>query len=353
MNLLEYEAKHILKEFSIPVPEGVLIRGQQTPDVTLPAVVKSQVPIGGRGKAGGVALVSTQKELEVAIERISQLSIKGFIPKTLLVEEALAISRELYLALMIDRTSNQTLLVAHAEGGVDIESLDESGFFKRPLNPRALDAVAEELADYLELPNKAFVLADLVENLFKCFTKSDALLLEINPLVLTQQGKLVAGDGKMTLDASARFRHPEWSELETKEQSANFVTLDPHGTVATIANGAGLAMATVDAITSRGLTPANFLDIGGNATTEGIRESFNQLVEFNNLTNIVINIFGGIVRCDTVAAAIITARAELPSLPPLQIRLSGTNADEARKLLENEGLTLHDSLESCLEEIAS
>lgn len=353
MNLLEYEAKQILADHHVPVPRAQLVTDAIPDEVSLPVVVKSQVPVGGRGKAGGVRVASTRGELEQAYSDLKTLSIKGFTPYALLLEELLDIDQEFYLSLLVDRSSSETILIAHTDGGVEVESLDERGFFKRALSSGSFDALGQEVADYLEIPEKAFILSDLIEHLAACFNQSDALLLEINPLILTKPGNLVAGDCKMTLDASAAFRHPEWKKLETRPTSANFVTLNETGTVATIANGAGLAMATVDAITAKGLRPANFLDIGGNATTEGIRESFNRLVEFNNLTNIVINIFGGIVRCDIVAQAIIDTRAELHSLPPLQVRLSGTNADIARKLLRDEGLVLHDSLESCLEEITS
>lgn len=345
MKLLEYEAKTLLDSCSFPVPKGNI-----EPPQDLPVVIKSQVPIGGRGKAGGIKIAQTTSELEQFTKDIKQLSIKGFTPKTLLYEEVLDIDRELYLSLAVDRPSSSVVLMAHADGGVEIESHDPKDFFRHTLTADTIEAIGQTLADFYGLPEKAFVLTDLVEKLYKCTVGSDALLLEINPLILTNDGSFIAGDCKMTLDNAAIFRHKDW-DFEDKPQSANFITLDEAGTVATIANGAGLEMATVDAVKAAGFIPANFLDIGGNATTEGILESFNQIVKFSHVNHIIINIFGGIVRCDTVAAAIIEARHAIPTLPPLLIRLSGTNANQARDLLEAKGLTLFDTLEDCLGEL--
>jgi succinyl-CoA synthetase beta subunit len=184
----------------------------------------------------------------------------------------------------------------------------------------------------------------------RCFVEEDIILLEINPLVLTTDGKLVAGDCKMTLDSDALFRHIDRT-LSEKPTDANFVTLDPTGTIATIANGAGLAMATVDAVYSAGLVPANFLDVGGAATVESMVASFRQITLFPHVSSIVINIFGGIVRCDEVARAIVAAQAQVEHLPTLYIRLTGTNSDVAEELLRDAGLTLYPTLADCLKEV--
>ena len=221
---------------------------------------------------------------------------------------------------------------------------------KKELDGKGFDAIGDTIAEFYNMPDKAFVLGDLVEKLYRCFVQSDATLLEINPLVFTKQGKLIAGDCKMTLDDAAPFRHPEW-DFEEKHVDANFVPLNKTGTVATIANGAGLAMATIDAVTVAGLTPANFLDIGGGATTEKVVKSFKKIMEFPAVNAIVINIFGGIVRCDIVAQAIIEAREQLPGLPTLYVRLSGNRSEEAAELLNTQGLTLCTTLEECLREL--
>ncbi len=209
-------------------------------------------------------------------------------------------------------------LIGHSEGGIEIES-QETGFFRRELpQTPAFHTIADELADYFHIADKAFLLEDILRGCFTCFEKNDCLLLEINPLILTKQGALVAGDCKMTVDDAAIFRHPTWKFEETPANT-NFVTLHNDGTIATIANGAGLAMATVDAVQATGLRPANFLDIGGTATTEKIVECFKQITVLPNVQAIIVNIFGGIVRCDVVARAILDAKKEIPNLPHLYI----------------------------------
>lgn len=349
MNLLEYEAKGILQQFAIPIPRHQIIHsGDAVPPA--PIVLKSQVHSGGRGKLGGVRVVTTGDTAAIA-EDIFALAIKGELPKTLLAEETLLIAKEYYLSLLVNRSEGIVEVVAHKDGGIEVESHTPDEFYRHEITPELATAVGDTLADFLNIPDKSFALQDLLEKLYTCFTKSDALLLEINPLVLTDDGELVAGDCKMTLDAAAVFRHPEW-QFEQEPTSANFVTLNHNnGTVATIANGAGLAMATVDAVKAAGLTPANFLDIGGGATVDGIVASFKSILEFPAVTSIVINIFGGIVRCDDVAAAIVEARQQFPDLPKLYIRLSGTRSEEAALLLASENLTLYPDLPSCLQEM--
>ena len=352
MNLLEYEAKRIIGEAGVSIPVGRIIsREEPSDELDTPVVLKSQVPTGGRGKLGGVKIVKTVDELERVSDSLLAHEIKGFVPKTLLAEEVLDIDKEFYLSLMINRSQRYIELAAHIDGGVDIESHGSKEFFRTQLTPNSFDAAGENLAELYGLPEKTFVLQDLVEKLYRCFVSNDATLLEINPLILTKQGNLVAGDCKMVLDDAAAFRHPDWN-FEEKSPSANFVSLNDNGTVATIANGAGLAMATVDAVTSAGHSPANFLDIGGNATTEQVVASFKKIMEFPAVDAIVINIFGGIVRCDTVAQAIIEAKSQLPSLPRLIIRLSGNRSDEAAKLLKEHDLPLYRNLTECIEALS-
>jgi succinyl-CoA synthetase beta subunit len=350
MKLLEYEAKSILKNSRIPVPAGQVSDGSDNSQPTLPVVVKSQVPIGGRGKAGGIKIAKTNAELVRATQDILSLAIKGFTPHVVLYEELLEIGRELYLSLTINRSKAAIELIAHRDGGVEIEAHDPDEFFRTLLTGTGFDGTGDTLADYYDLPEKSFAISDLLEKLYHCFITSDATLLEINPLILTKDGRLIAGDCKMIVDDAAAFRHPEWN-FEDKPANSNFVTLNPEGTVATIANGAGLAMATVDAVTTANLMPANFLDIGGNATVSKIVESFERIGEFPNITAIVINIFGGIVRCDDVAQAIIEAKSTMPRLPALYVRLSGNRSEEAAELLARSGLKLYTSLEACIQEL--
>lgn len=346
MKLLEYEAKAILRSADIPVPRASIVRSAQD-IVQTPVILKSQVPTGGRGKAGGIKLVENASDLPAVISTMLSLSINGSIPKVLLAEEKLTIEHEYYLSIIIDRQLAEIQLMAHVNGGVEVEENDPKSFLITTLNGKNTDGAGEKLADYYGLPSQCFILQDMIERLYRCFVQNDATLLEINPLVLTFNQKLVAADCKMELDDAARFRHPEWN-FEAAPVNSSFVTLDSHGTVATIANGAGLAMATVDAVKAEGMQPANFLDIGGGANAKEIAQAFRQIMDLPNIRAIIINIFAGITRCDEVAKAIITAQKETMSLPPLFIRLAGTNFEEAVKLLAKENIPTLATLEECL-----
>lgn len=346
MKLLEYEAKKILASGSIPTPASFVVAINIEPTF-LPCVVKSQVPIGGRGKAGGIAVVHSPSEFEAAVDKISALPIKEFLPKTLLAEELLSIDRELYLSVLVDKSSACIILMAHKNGGVEVEGNRADEFLRLPLTGSNADSAGEQLAEYYDLPDKSFVLQDMVENLYNCFVSSDATLLEINPLVLTIEGKLIAGDCKMELDDAATFRHSDW-QFEESTAEVNFVTLNENGTVATIANGAGLAMATVDAVADAGMVPANFLDIGGGANEASVLAAFERIMQYPDVNVIIINIFAGITRCDEVARAIIGAKKQITHLPPLFIRLAGTNFEEAVSLLSAESIPTLRALDDCI-----
>ncbi len=346
MNILEYEAKRLLSLSGIPTPSSSIINKNSSINFSLPAVLKSQVPTGGRGKAGGIRVIDSADELQKNIDEIFDLAIKGFKPQTILAEEKLAIKKEFYLSILIDRSNSSIQIMANMNGGVEVEDNQADSYLKLEISSKNSDSVGQSLTDYFDLPGQTFLLQDLVENLYKCFVKNDATLIEINPLVLTDKDQLIAGDCKMTLDSSAAFRH-DWKFEETPHE-ANFVSLDDNGNVATIANGAGLAMATVDAVADAGLTPANFLDIGGGANTASLMIAFEKIMKYPNIKAIVINIFAGITRCDEVAKAIIAAKAEFDNLPPLFIRLAGTNYQAASKLLEDEDIAILPNLSSCI-----
>lgn len=350
MKLLEYEAKMILESFAIPTPKHVLIDVKQEYiplGIVFPCVLKSQVPVGGRGKLGGVISVHDESEIAQAISALSSLSIKGFLPKKLLVEEKLTIKHEHYLALLIDRSSATIRLIAHKAGGVEVEDNTSDEFLNLPITSNTVASSGRKLATYLGYD--PIVTEPLVKNLYKAFVSSDSTLLEINPLIYTSDNLLICGDCKMELDDSAAFRHKQW-KFET--QDSNFVVLDKKGTVATIANGAGLAMATVDEVQAQGMSAANFLDVGGGATAETVLQAFKRIMTLGAVSYILINIFAGITRCDEVARAIIEARRAVPSLPPLYIRLAGTNAKEANKLLLDAHITTFPTLDACLKAIS-
>lgn len=347
MNLLEYEAKNILKTATIPVPNSSLIKKGGSLPTSFPIVLKSQVPTGGRGKAGGIIIVNSVSEAQKAVDALFQLEIKGYLPQTLLAEEKLNITRELYLSLLVDRTTAGLKLIAHTNGGVEVEDNKDFMSWRVDYSKPDVDTLGQSLADYYNLPEQAFALQDLIQNLLNCLKQNDTTLIELNPLILTSENKLIAGDCKMSLDDAAAFRHPDWN-FETKPAEVNFVTINQDGNVATIANGAGLAMATVDAAYSAGLTPANFLDIGGGANTETLLKAFNKIVEYPNVKAIIINIFAGITRADEVAKAIIAAQKDIENLPQLCIRLAGTNYQAAEELLTAENISIMPNLEACL-----
>lgn len=352
MRLLEYEAKQLLTEAGLTIPHSQLLElGDPLSSVITPVILKSQVPIGGRGKLGGVQIVRDPKKLKTTIGKLFSLDIKGFLPSKLLAEEVINIDREFYISFNINREQGQIELLASKDGGVEIEEQDNTTFFRQVVDPRSFDALCIDLAEHLKLNEKSFLLQDVVSQLYRCFINNDCLLLEINPLILTKQGSIVAGDAKITVDDTAIFRHPDW-QFEDNSADHNFVVLDHEGTVATIANGAGLAMATVDAITAKGLIPANFLDIGGTATPEKILSCFQSIMKLPNIKVIIINIFGGIVRCDDVATAIITAQQQIPHLPRLAVRLTGNREAEARHLLAKHDITLQQNLEAILGDIS-
>lgn len=351
MRLLEHEAKSILQEFSIPTPRSEVVTPSKNIVSRPPFVLKSQVPVGGRSKAGGVITVNTPEEVTPAIDKLFSLPIHDHFPTALLAEEKLSIKSEFYLSILVDRSDQTIVFIAHRIGGIEVEENDPVTFLKiAPGDIPDFDSIGQRLADYFELPGQTFALQDMSERLYEAFVSYDATLIEINPLILTHNDELTAGDCKMTVDDAAAFRH-QWDFAEQPAE-ANFVTLDTEGNVATIANGAGLAMATVDATSKYGLTPANFLDVGGGANTDTLLDAFNKLSLYPNIKGIVINIFAGITRCDEVARAIVAAQKQIDELPPLFIRLAGTGYEQALSILEAENIPLLPTLEACLEAAA-
>lgn len=349
MRLLEYEGKGILSKHGIAVPKYRLstIQTKVLNNEVFPVVLKSQVPTGGRGKAGGIIIATNQSEFDQTLTKLFTLQIKSYIPKTVLVEEYLDFKSEYYISLIIDKKSSSIQLVAHKNGGVDVEQNMHDSFMRMPINIHNIDEVSIALAEHLDQNNNARSLHNLVTNLYNCFIQNDATLLEINPMVLTSNNEFIAGDCKIELDDSAAFRHPEWN-FEQGTYNNNFVTLDVDGTIATIANGAGLAMATVDAVADSGLAPANFLDIGGGANSIVVLEAFRKIMQYRNIKAIIINIFAGITHCDEVATAIIAAKQQIDGLPPLFIRLAGTNYEQAKKLLNAENIPILTTLQDCI-----
>ncbi len=364
MNLHEYQAKTLFSDFGIPVPAGHVI-STVSEAKTLKGngwVVKAQVHAGGRGKGGGVKQVSTADELEAAVRGLlgdllvtHQTGPKGLPIDKLLIESPCDIAKELYLGALIDRSCNQLVFIASSMGGMDIEAVAVSDPDK--ILQVAVDPVTglqpfqcRQIAFGLGLEGMQIrELTQIMLGLYRLFTEKDLSLVEINPLVITGEGKLLALDAKINLDDNALFRHKDLEEMRdpmqedpTEHKAAqfdlNYVTLD--GNIGCMVNGAGLAMATMDIIKLHGGDPANFLDVGGGTTSDRVAEALKLIVADDKVEAILVNIFGGIVRCDLIADGIIQAIREINLDVPVVVRLEGTNAEAGREKLNDSGLSI-------------
>ncbi|HWW50484.1 MAG TPA: ADP-forming succinate--CoA ligase subunit beta [Verrucomicrobiae bacterium] len=366
MKIHEYQAKAILAKFGVPVPRGeVVLRKDEARAAaqrlgTPVVVVKAQIHAGGRGKAGGVKLAKSPDEVATLAERMLGMKLvtpqtgeEGRIVRRLLVEEGLDIKRELYLGVLVDRGAATPVFMASAAGGMEIEEVakdhpeailreeirPETGF--EPYHARKL-AFGLGLAP--ELVTRA---VPFFESLYRAFMETDASLLEINPCVVTGDGRLVALDAKLNFDDNALYRHPEFKELrdideetplevEASKFKLNYIKLD--GTVGCMVNGAGLAMATMDIIKLSGGSPANFLDVGGGASEEQVKNAFRILLSDPNVKAVFVNIFGGILRCDVLASGVVNAAKELKFTVPVVVRMEGTNVEQGQQIIRRSGL---------------
>lgn len=361
MKLLEYSSKEVLRKYGIPVKRGKLARSVEEAleiykELGPKVAVKAQVPVGGRGKAGGIKLARSVSELKEVASSILNMEIKGIKVKKILVEEAAEIEKEFYVGVVLDRNTQSNVVMVSSEGGVEIEEVAKEkpeAIIKVSVDPwiGLPDFKARELAFGLGLaPDLAKKMAVFIRKLYELYVNIDAQLAEINPLVVDKNGDLWALDAKIIVDDNALFRHSDIEnlrdmdyenrdELEAKEKGLSFVKLE--GNIGCCVNGAGLAMATMDIIKLYGGEPANFLDVGGSSNPDKIRNAMRLILKDPNVKAIYINIFGGITRCDDVAKGLIQAFSELEINVPVVIRLTGTNEDIARKMLDESGLPLH------------
>ena len=365
MKIHEYQAKSIFARFGVPVPHGeVALSAHEARDVAKrllgKVVVKAQIHAGGRGKGGGVKIASSSEQAEAIAKAMLGMTLvthqtgpSGRVVRRLLVEEAVEIQKEYYLSLVVDRAAAKVVVMASTEGGMDIEEVaarTPHKILKEWLDPSSgfQPFVARKIAFGLGLSGHTVgKFGILLAALCKAFEGTDASLAEINPLLLTKDGDFLALDGKMTFDDNALFRHPDVKEMrdqneedplevEASKFSLNYIKLD--GNVGCMVNGAGLAMATMDIIKLAGGAPANFLDVGGGASTQQVENAFRILLSDRSVKAVLINIFGGIVRCDLVAQGVIEAVKKIHVSVPIVVRLEGTNSVEGGKILRESGL---------------
>jgi len=366
MKIHEYQAKALLSKFGVPVPRGHVAfnaddaRSAAQTLGTKVVVVKAQIHAGGRGKAGGVKLAKSPDEAVSLAQKMLGMKLvtpqtgeEGRIVHRLLVEEGLDIKRELYLSLLVDRAVGAPVFMASAAGGMEIEEVakeNPDAIIRQKIDPAAgfQSYQARKLAFGLGLPAEMVgTAAQFFQSVYRAFLELDASLLEINPLIVTGDGKLIALDAKVQLDDNAMFRHPDYKDLrdldeetplevEASKFKLNYIKLD--GTIACMVNGAGLAMATMDIIKLSGGSPANFLDVGGGASEEQVKNAFRILLSDPNVKAVFVNIFGGILRCDVLASGVVNAAKELKFKVPVVVRMEGTNVDQGQAILKNSGL---------------
>jgi succinyl-CoA synthetase beta subunit len=362
----EYQAKSVLARYGVPVPRGeVAFSAAEAVDIARRlggsiSVVKAQIHAGGRGKGGGVKLATSAQEAEQLAKQMLGMTLithqtgpEGRKVGRVLVEEGLQIDRELYLSIVIDRAAACPVVIASAAGGMDIEEVAASHpekILREYIDPGTgiVPFQARKLAFGMGLDaGAAQKLVKVLEAIYKTFTETDASMIEINPLILTKGGELLALDAKVSFDDNALYRHPDIKDLrdlteedplevEASKFSLNYIRLD--GNIGCMVNGAGLAMATMDIIKLAGGEPANFLDVGGGANAEQIKNAFRILMADKNVKAVLINIFGGILRCDVLAAGVIAAVKELGVPVPIVIRMKGTNVEEGKQMLAESGL---------------
>src|SRR5215467_8775499 len=368
MNVHEYQGKEILRKYGVATPRGMPCFSVAEAEEAARKlggkvwVVKAQIHAGGRGKGGGVKVAKSLDEVRSHAKTILGMTLvthqtgpEGRVVKRLLIEEGADIAKELYVGMVVDRGTQRVTLMASSEGGMDIEEVaakTPGKIHKVSIEPATglKDGEADALAKKIGVPDASVPQARAIfKGLYRAFDETDCSLAEINPLILTSDGKVVALDAKINFDDNAAFRHLEWqqlrdldeedpAEVEASKYDLNYIQLD--GDIGCLVNGAGLAMATMDIIKLYGGAPANFLDVGGGATTEKVTEAFKIMLRIPHLKAILVNIFGGIMKCDVIAAGVVAAAKQVSLRVPLVVRLEGTNVDLGKKILADSGLPI-------------
>jgi succinyl-CoA synthetase beta subunit len=359
MRLLEYQAKELFKEYEIKVPPSKASKNieqgrKDAKELGYPFVIKIQVPVGGRGKAGGIQKCGNDDEFELKYPQVMDMTIKGEKARAILLEKMADIKKELYLSLFLNRSKRCYTIIASAEGGVEIESV-KNQIIKEVGLGKVEESVAREVAKEMGLEGAAVDdLVDFLQKLSKLTIEKEAELAEINPLAIIADGTLLALDGKVMTDDNSNFRHEELqkyqekSELEEKAEKSGFSLVELEGNIAVVGNGAGLVMSTLDMLSDGGGKPACFLDVGGGATTESVYEALTLISKMNRVKGILVNLYGGIVKTTTVASAFIKAYEDNLIDLPVFARLMGAASDEANEMLKNTKTNLYGTVEEAI-----
>jgi succinyl-CoA synthetase beta subunit len=373
MKIHEYQAAEILRRAGLPVPGGYVTSRvedavQAAGKLGYPVVLKAQVLVGGRGKAGGIKVVRSPEELKEKYADLKQLTIKGYPVEKIFVVQGLDIHKEFYVAVTIDPAQNDVVVIASSEGGVDIEDVARNNpgaihkFYLRGQRVLPESGWMEFISGVFETSKLREDGERIIQGMVKVLFDNDASLVEVNPLIVDGHGNIFAADAKINFDDNGLVRHPELAalrdlryedadELEAKENSLSFVKLE--GNVGCIVNGAGLAMGTMDVIKLSGGQPANFLDVGGSSSPEKVLNALRIILRNKDVRAILINIFGGITRCDDIAKGILAAREQMDLPVPLVVRLTGTNEDEAKELLAQNGVEIFSTMREAVDKVVA
>ncbi len=361
LNLYEYMGKEIFRKNGIPVPDGYVIDSvSQLKPFKKPSVVKSQILLGGRGKSGGIKFARSDADLKAAATDLLGSKIRNLAVTKVLIEDMLNIKKELYVSIALSRADREPVLIASNSGGVEIEAVPQNEIFTKKIDPLLgySDFIGREASAFMKLdPDIAKQFRSLLVNLYNVFVNEDCELVEINPLVITGEGNLIAADAKVIMDSDSFFRHkdivitdPEKTPLELEAQGKGYAFVELDGKIGVIANGAGLTMATLDALTLHNGKPRNFLDLGGTDNVDIVVEAFDLVLKANPRA-ILVNIFGGVTKCDTVANGIVAAKNKFAIKKPMVVRLSGVHEEEGRQILKDNGIESYPTMMEAIERV--
>ena len=363
MNLYEYQGKQLFGRYNIPVPEGYVVENKdELKKYEHPVVVKSQILLGGRGKSGGIKFARKPEDLAPAVSELLGSKIRDYTVKQLLIEQMLDIKKEYYVSIALNRADRAPVMIVSPSGGVEIESVPDDKIFRKNIDPLLGYSafLGKEASSFMGFDKDlAAQFSKILQQMYQLFIEYDCELVEINPLVQTGDGKLIAADSKVVVDNDSLFRHkdlnnedPEKTPLEREANEKGYAFVELDGKIGVIANGAGLTMATLDALTLHNGKPRNFLDLGGTDSTEIVVDAFDLVLKAKPQA-ILVNIFGGVTKCDTVAAGIVEAKKKYNIKQPMVVRLSGVREEEGRKILTDNGIDAFSEMMKAIEKVVT